>query len=191
MRKALVLGSVAAVACGLTLAAAPANAASGDTIVTFTVGTAGGLSVTPGVYVPGVGGSNTVTGTMATVITDLRGTNAGWVDSASSTNFTLAGATTPQTADGSLIDVGAAAASTTGKAKLYSTATVTSLPGTATITNTHTALASALSLSRTAATLLSATTSNVNVAALTNTLEIDTTGAANGVFTGTVTQSVI
>jgi hypothetical protein len=190
MRKALVLGSVTAMAVGLTLAAAPANAAAGDTLVTFAAGTLGGLSISPGLYVPGAPGTNVVTGTMASVVTDLRGTNAGWIDAASSTNFSLVGATTAQTSDGSMVDVGAAAVSTTGKAKLFSTALLTSVPGTATITNTHTTLGSALSLSRTPATLLTAATANVNVTALTNTLEIDTTGLATGVFTGTVTQTV-
>jgi len=180
MRKALVLGSVAAMAFGLALTAVPANAAAGDTLVTFTVGTPGGLSVAPGVYVPGVGGTNTVDGTVVSIVTDLRGTTAGWTDTVSSTDFSLVGVATPSGT--SLI----AATS----AKIWTPTTVVTIPGTATITNTHTALGSALTLSNSAATLLSAATANVNVSTLTSNLEVDTTGKATGVFTGTLTQTV-
>ena len=181
MRKTLVVGSVAALAVGLALTSTPAQAAAGDTVVSFTVGTVGGVSVSPGVYVPtNVAGANPVTGTVVSIVTDLRtGTNS-WTDAVSSTDFSLVGATTPSGT--ALIPV--------ASAKLWTPTTVVTIPGTATISNTHATLPNALTLSATSATLLTAATTNVNTTTLTHNLQIDTTGKATGLFTGTVTQTV-
>jgi hypothetical protein len=181
MRKTLLLGSVAAVAIGLTLTAVPANAAAGDTLVTFSVGVVGStVSISPGVYVPGVGSANAVDGTIVSVVTDLRTTAGSWTDSVSSTDYTLVGATTPT---GTAL-IGAASA------KMWTPTAVVTIPGTAVVTNTHTALGSALTLANSTAPLLSAVTANANITTLTSNLQIDTTGKATGVFTGTVTQTV-
>ena len=181
MRKTLLLGSVAAMAFGLTLTAAPAQAlGGGDTLVSFTVGTVGGVSISPGLYVPGAAGTNTVNGTVASVVTDLRTGSNSWTDTVSTTDFTLVGATTPT----------GTALIPAASAKLWTPTALVSVPGTATITNDHATSGTALALSTTAATLLSAATTNVNVTALTHNLQIDTTGKASGLFTGTLTQTV-
>lgn len=180
MRKALVLGTVTASALAVALTASPARAA-GETIVTFTVGTTGStVSISPGLFVPGAGGSNYVDGTIVSVVTDLRTTAGSWTDAVSSTNFSLVGATSPSGT--SLISA--------ASAKIWTPTAVVTIPGTATISNSHTDLGSALTLSTSAATLLSATTANVNVATLTSNLQVDTTGKATGAYTGTLTQTV-
>jgi hypothetical protein len=181
MRKTLVLGSVAVVVVGLGLAAAPANAAAGDTLVTFTVGVTGStVSIAPGVYVPGTGTATSADGTIVSVVTDLRTSAGSWTDAVSSTDYSLVGATSP---------TGTALIPATS-AKMWTTTAAVTIPGTATINNTHTALGSALTLANSAATLLSATTANANVATLTSSLWVDTTGKATGAYTGTVTQTV-
>jgi hypothetical protein len=186
MRKTLLLGSVAAMAIGLTMTAVPANAAAGDTLVTFTVGipTVPTLSISPGAFVPGLGGTGSggttyADGTIVSVVTDLRTTAGTWVDSVSSTSFGLVGATTPS----------GTALIPASSAKIFTPTTLVTIPGTATVTS-HADLASAVTLSGTAAPLLSATTTNANITTLTHTLRIDTTDKAVGLYTGTVTQSV-
>jgi hypothetical protein len=179
MRKALVLGSVAATAFGLALAASPAHA--GDTLVTFTAGVTGAtVSISPGVFVPGTGSATTAAGSIVSVVTDLRTTAGSWIDTVSSTDYTLVGATSP---------TGTALIPATS-AQIWTPTTVVTIPGTATISNVHTALGSALTLANTGAALLSATTANANVATLTSNVQIDTTGKAVGVYTGTITQTV-
>lgn len=179
MRKALVLGTVTASALAVALTVSPARAA--DTIVTFTVGTTGStVSISPGAFVPGVGGTNYVDGTIVSVVTDLRTTAGSWTDTVSSTNFSLVGATSPSGT--SLIPA--------ASAKIWTPTTVVTIPGTATVSNSHTDLASARTLSTSAATLLSATTANANVTTLTSNLRIDTTGKVTGAYTGTLTQTV-
>lgn len=181
MRKALVLGATAVTVLGLALTAAPASAAAGDTLITFTVGTTGStVSISPGVFVPGAGSATTADGTIVSVVTDLRTSAGSWTDTVSSTDFSLVGASSPS---------GTALIPATS-AKIWTPTTVVTIPGTATISNSHTALGSALTLANSAATLLSATTANVNVATLTSNLQIDTTGKATGVYTGTITQTV-
>lgn len=181
MRKALVLGSVAAGALVLALAATPASAGSGDTLVSFTVGTTGTtVSISPGAYVAGVGGSNYVTGTIASTITDLRTTAGSWTDTVSSTDYSLVGATSPT----------GTALIPAGSARMWTSAAVVAVPGTATISNSYTSFAASLALANTAAPLLSATTTNTNTTAVTSNVQIDTTGKATGAFTGTITQTV-
>ncbi|MGZ6804404.1 MAG: hypothetical protein ACXVFU_15270 [Nocardioidaceae bacterium] len=181
MRKALVLGSVAAGALVLALTATPASAGSGDTLVSFTVGTTGTtVSISPGAYVAGVGGSNYVTGTIASTITDLRTTAGSWTDTVSSTDYSLVGATSPT----------GTALIPASSARMWTSAAVVAVPGTATISNSYTSFAASLALANTAAPLLSATTANTNTTAVTSNVQIDTTGKATGVFTGTITQTV-
>lgn len=181
MRPSLAVVTLPALLLGLVLTTGPAQAAAGDTVISFTVGTTGStVSIAPGAYVPGTGSATTAAGSIVSVVTDLRTTAGSWTDTVSSTDFTLVGASSP---------TGTALIPATS-AKIWTPTTVVTIPGTATISNTHTALASALTLSNTPAPLLSATTTNANTATLTSNLQIDTTGKATGVFTGTVTQTV-
>ena len=181
MRKTLVFGSVAATALGLALTAAPANAGTGDTVVTFNVGTVGStVSIVAGPYVPGTGATDVIDGTITSIVTDLRTGGGSWTDAVSSTNFNLVGATTP--AGTSQIPV--------ANAKIWTPTTTVAILGTSTVTNTHSALVSALTLGTSAVTLVSATTTNVNTVTLVSNLQIDTAGKASGQYTGTITQTV-
>lgn len=181
MRKALVLGTVASAVVAGALAAQPASAAAGDTTVTFVAGTTGStVSILPSAAVVGVASGNTVTGAMTSVITDLRVAGGGWTDTISSTDFGLVGATTPSGA--SLVPASAA--------KIYNTAATVTVPGTATVTNNYTSSGAALALANTGQTLLTATTTNVNVTTVLSTIEINVTGKTAGAYAGTITQTV-
>ena len=182
MRKVLLIGTVVSALAGLALTATPSHAAAGDTLVTFTVGTVGTtVSLVAGTYVPGTGSATTAVGTIVgTVVTDLRTTPTSWAASVSSTDFGLVGATA---------QTGTALVPATA-AKIWTPTTVVTVPGTAAITNTHTALGSALSLANTSAPLLSAVTTNANITTFTSNLQMDVTTNATGVYTGTVTQTV-
>ncbi|MCU1587398.1 MAG: hypothetical protein JWN31_891 [Frankiales bacterium] len=183
MRKALALGTLSLAAAGAVLAT-PASALPlpglGDTTVTFVAGTPGGLSILPPPLVVGVPLGNNVTGVMTSVVTDLRLAGGGWTDTVSSSNFNLVGALDP--AGDSSIPASAV--------KMYTTSASVAIPGTATVSNVHTALDSALSLSNTGQELLHATTSNINVTTLLSTFSIDTTGKSLGAYSGTITQTV-
>lgn len=177
MRKALALGTVAVAAVSV-FAAQPASAA--DTTVTFTAGTTGStVSILPSAAVVGVTSGNTVTGTLTSVITDLRPAGGSWTAAVSSTNFGLVGATSQTGAN--LVNASAAT---------FSNATPTvAVPGTATVTNAAPS-GSPLTLSTSPQTFLSATTANVNVTTVVSTLTIDVTGKSTGLYSGTLTQTV-
>ncbi|MCU1595792.1 MAG: hypothetical protein JWO12_3184 [Frankiales bacterium] len=186
MRKALVLGSVAAMAFGLALAA-PAGAATGDTVVTFTVGsTVPSVAVVGGVWTPGTGTSTTAVGTIVgTVITDTRipavTTTGNWTDVVSASSFDMVGVTTPAVADGTRI--------APSSATIWSDDPVVTIPGTATVTNDHPS-STPLTLASTTATLLHASTKNPNISTFTSHVSINTSAAATGAFLGTITQTV-
>jgi hypothetical protein len=100
MKKAL----LPAVLAGAVLAAglaAPASAAPGDTIVTFTVNAAGGLTVTvPASASLGSGAAGTtISGQLGpvTVLDQRAALNASWVATVISTDFTTGGGTSPET----------------------------------------------------------------------------------------------
>jgi hypothetical protein len=183
MRKALALGTLSLAAAGAVFAS-PASALPlpglGDTTVTFVAGTPGGLSILPPPLVVGVPLGDTVTGVMTSVVTDLRLAGGGWTDTVSASNFNLVGALEPS--GDSVIPASAA--------KIYTTSVSVAIPGTATISNLHTDLLSALPLSTTGQELLHATTSNINVTTLLSTFSINTAGKALGAYTGTITQTV-
>lgn len=183
MRKALALGTLSLAAAGAVFAT-PASAVAlpgvGDTTVTFAVGTPGGLSILPPPLVAGVPVGSTVTGVMTSVVTDLRLAGGGWTDTISASNFDLVGAASPSGTS----SIPASAA------KIYTTSASVAIPGTATITNVHSDLLSALSLDTTGQELLHATTSNINVTTLVSTFSIDTAGKALGAYSGTITQTV-
>ncbi len=176
MRKALFLASVAVI--GGAALATPASAA--DTIVTVPVGVSGLLALTAA---PAATSdlSDPAIATIATTVTDARVSGTGWVATISAEDFTLAGASSP----------GAAGTLPASSMKAYTGVVVPQVLGTATISSTFTNLASALSLSNSAQTLVSATSrSNINTAVYTTTLAIPTAGKTLGVYTGKVTQSV-
>ena len=178
MRKPVVLGALAVALAGAAVAAVPASAA--DTTVTFTAGAVGNtVSILPSAAMVGVTTGNSVSGTMTSVVTDTRVAGLTWTDAISSTDFVLAGATSQTGAN----HVPAASA-------LITNATPTvSIPGTATVSNTH-AAGSPLTLSNSPQTLLSATTANYNVVTFVSTVLIDVTGKSLGLYTGTITQTV-
>jgi hypothetical protein len=183
MRKALALGTLALAVAGSAFAT-PASAVplpvGADTTVTFAVGTAGGLTILPTPLVAALPSGDAVVGVLTSVVTDLRLTGGGWTDTISSTDFALVGATEP--AGTSLVPA--------SSAKIYTTSAQVAIPGTATITNLHPDLDTALSLATTGQELVSATTSNVNVTTLISTLQIDVAGKETGAYTGTITQTV-
>lgn len=182
-RRAIALGAIAVAVSSVALAG-PASAVvadSGDTTVTFTVGVVGGLSVAPAPAVVGLpSGSNAITGSLATVVTDLRVDGGAWTDTVSTDGFTLVGATQP----------GPDAVVAPSAAKMWTTSATVSVPGTATVENLYTDADHALTLSSAGSELISATTTNVNVTTLVSNLLIDVTGKQTGAYAGTITQSV-
>lgn len=175
MRRVLTVSAVLLA----TLASMPtANAAS--TTVTFTVGIASGtLAIAPTPAVAGSTSGNTVTGTLASVVTDGRIAGGSWTDSVSATDFGLVGA----------IDQTGANLVPVAQATIYNSAAVVEIAGTAVVVNAHDS-SSPLTLSHTPATLISATTANVNVTAVTSVLTIGVANKTAGLYTGTVTQTV-
>lgn len=182
-RRALALITLSVAAAGAGFAT-PASAVPlvdpGATTVTFTVGLVGGVSILATPAVVGVPSGSSVSGLMTSVVTDLRPTGGSWSDSVSSTDFALVGATSPSGT--SLVPA--------ASASIYTTSASVAIPGTASVTNIHTDLGSALALSNTPQELVHATTSNVNVTTLLDTVSIDVTGKATGLYTGTITQTV-
>lgn len=178
MRKALTLGTLAVAVAGTAFAASPASAA--DTTVTFTAGTTGNtVSILPSAAVVGVTSGNTVTGTMTSVITDLRASSGSWTAAISSSDFALVGASSATGA--SLVPA--------SSASIYNNSATVTVPGTAVPNNLHPS-SSPLSLSSSAQALLSATTTNVNVTTVVSTLNIDVTGKNSGAYAGTLTTTV-
>lgn len=177
MRKVLALTTAATAALALGLAAQPAHAA--DALVTLAVGLdTPTLSITApvAVVVPG----SPATATIATTVADLRLSGTGWTSTISTTALTLTGVTTPGTA-------GTIAASTM---TAYTGQVVPDLLGAVTIDNEYTSGAP-LTLSTTAQPLVVATgRTNINTNVFTTTVSIPTAGKTQGLYTGTVTQSV-
>jgi hypothetical protein len=180
--RALSLATVA-VALGGVAFAAPASAVplvGGDTTVTFTVGVVGGVSILPAPVAVGLPSGDAVTGTIASVVTDLRIAGGSWTNTVSSTDFALVGATAA--AGDALIPA--------SSAKMWTTQATVAIPGTATIENLYTSADDALTLSTAGAELVSATTSNINVTALLSSFSIDVSDKAMGAYVGTITQTV-
>ena len=176
MRKALAVCTASA-AVVLGVASQPATAA--DTLVSLPVGlssTTLSIAAPVAVVTPG----EPAAATIATTVTDLRLTGTGWTVTIASTDLVLAGASTPG-ADGTI------AASTMSA---YTGDVEPTIPGVATIAGEY-LVGSPLALSNTAQSFLSATgRNNINTAIYTATLNIPTTGKTQGIYTGTVTQSV-
>lgn len=178
MRKALALGTVALSFAGLAVTAAPAQAVDGTTTVALTVvdGTLAIVTAPAGAAATSslVGTSRTVTSNLGlTTITDTRAASTGWTLSATTTDFTRAAA--------GLVPAATIAAS---NAKFSLTAPPTTLLGSATYTTTTQPSSSG--------TLAVSSASGVNTATMTPVLTVAVPNSAGtGLYTGTVTQSVV
>lgn len=184
MRKSLALAvaTVSALGVGALVPTAANAAGSSNQTVTFTVGTPGLLTIANAVGTTVLSGTTTMSGAIPlTTVTDTRTSAGNWTVSASSSDFTLVG-----------VAVSPASTITASHATLETNTPTVAVPGTATVTDSHdtTTSGTPLALSTTAATLMTAATTNANIVTYNATVKVDTTGAANGLYTGTVTQSV-
>lgn len=177
MRKALAL-TTAAAAVAVGLAAQPATAA--ETLVTLAVGLDDptlAIAAPAAVVTPG----SPATALIATTVTDLRVSGTAWKVTIASSDLALSGVTTPGTA-------GTIPASTV---TAYTGSTTVAVPGSITVTDGFSESAP-LTLATTAKDLLvSSNRTNVNTVTYTTTLKIPTANKTQGVYTGTVTQSVV
>jgi hypothetical protein len=181
MRKALATAAAAAALLMNGFALTPASAASGNQPVSFTV-LGGTLAITPGTPAVGVnsvinGGVTTVTVPLGvTTVLDTRIGSTGWAVSASTTDFTQ-----------TLPAVGTIA-KTLAKFSVPIAPVATVGSPTFTYVSTPTAVDAGGNLSN----LVVATASGVNTATFTPQLDVTVpNGSATGVYTGTVTQSVV
>src|SRR4051812_4757171 len=182
MRKSLALAvaTVSALGVGALVPTAANAAGSSSQTVTFTVGTPGLLTIANAAGATVLTGTTTMSGTIPlTTVTDTRSSAGNWTVSASSSDFTLIG-----------VAVSPGSTITASHATLQTDTPVVALPGTATVTDSHDTSGTPLALTTTAATLMTAATTNANIVTYNATVRVDTTGAANGLYTGTVTQSV-
>lgn len=175
MRKTLALAAVAAAVTGTAVLSPPAHAVDGTTTVALTV-VDGVLAIATTAAAAGVnseivGTGRTFTAPLGlTTVTDTRAASTGWAFSASSTAFALTG--TPTTT------IPASAA----------TFSLTAAPTNTVGTNTYSGTAT----SPTTGTLVTATASGINAATLTPVLHVAVPNSTPiGVYTGTVTQSVV
>lgn len=176
MRKALALGTTALTLAGFAATAQPARAVDGTTTVALTV-VDGVLAITTtpaaaGVNSQVVGTGRTFTAPLGlTTVTDTRATSTGWTLSASTTAFTLStdpAVTIP--ANAATFSLLAAPTNTVGSNTYSNTATTT--PSTGALTT--------------------ATAAGINAATMTPVLHVAVPdAAAAGLYTGTVTQSVV
>jgi hypothetical protein len=203
MRKALALTLLGA-AVTMTVGAGAASAAcgssltdvcSGTTTVAFTVlPDVGSISILPTAVAAGAGVGETAptsTGTDTaktatvplgvTTVLDSRTSSPGWTMSASASDFALAGGGTLAKAKATfavpLAPVAANAGLLTGALTGATPPTFSARATTPTGTNGSAAL-------------LTASAGSVNAAAFVPVMTVDVTGAAAGLYTGTVTQSV-
>jgi hypothetical protein len=194
----------------LTLALAAAGTASVGVLVPATASAAcdpaqvpactGGTTVTALVGISGVGvvsiappaalaltqSGNTLSNAVPalTTVTDTRapavGSHNSWAVTAKMTDLTMVGVT------GTAPSIAAS-----GNASMFTDTPVVTLPGTASVTDNHASSGTALSLTNTDATLLSASTSNVNTVTFNSTVNVSVpNGATAGVYTGTLTETV-
>lgn len=175
MRKAFALGTVALSVLGLAATAVPAQAATGTTTVALSV-VDGTLAIvtTPaaaGVNSAIVGTGRTFTAPLGlTTVTDTRAASTGWGLSASTTAFTLSGGAATIPAANATFSLTAAPTNTVGSNTYSNTATTTPSSGA----------------------LTTATASGINTATMEPVLHVAVPNtAAVGLYTGTVTQSVV
>ena len=168
LHKPLVLVAVA----GVLVAASALPASADDTVTTFTLTGAGlTLSVVGTASLTGQASgvsANTITGTLGAVsVTDARGGTAGWVASAASTTFTGTG-----------LSVSNGVAYTNGTVTETGTNTVAAVSG--------------LSITTVKPVATATEVSGNNTASWNPTLDVSMpAGALAGVYTGTVTTSLV
>ena len=186
MRKSIALAITAATTAGLA-AFVPTSAfaacgsgvtdvCSGTTLVTATVGSVGIMSIatTPAAALAGT--SSPATGSLGlTTVTDTNTGNHNWTVAIKTTDFSLTGAA------GTIIAA--------NKATVSMAAPTVAIPGTATITS-FPAAGSPLTLSTSNQNLVQASAANANVVTYTPSMSLDFSGAATGVYTATVTQTL-
>jgi hypothetical protein len=186
MRKTIALGITAMTTAGLAaFVPATANAAcggnvldtcSGTTAVTATVGSVGIMSIATTAVATLAGTTSPATGSLGvTTVTDTNTGNHNWTVAMKTTDFSLVGAA------GTIIAA--------NKASVSMAAPTVAIPGTATITSYPTA-GSPLSLLTTNQNLVTASATNANSVVYTPNMSLDFTGAAVGVYTATVTQTL-
>lgn len=174
MRKALALATTTAAVLALAVTASPATAAEGTTTVALTVED-GELAITTTAAATGVSSQLVGTGRVLTsplgltTVTDTRSGSTGWTLSARTTLFTHSNTTST---------IPASAAS------FYVSAAPTKVLGTVSYTSTTTP--------STSGTLVVAAASGVNTSEVSPVLRVDVPSTAiTGLYTGTVTQSVV
>ena len=172
MRKSLALGTVALSVLALVAMAAPANAATGTTTVALTV-VDGTLAIVT--TAAATGATSTIVGTSRqissplgiTTITDTRAASTGWTLSAATSLFTFGGSTIPA-----------------GAAKFSISQAPITVLGTNSYVNTMSPSAGG--------SLTTASASGINTATVLPVLTVDVPNSAvTGLYTGTVTQSVV
>lgn len=182
MRKATVVLTSAAALVALAAAAAPAHAVDGTTTVALTIAD-GSLAIVTTAAAPAAssaisGTGRTVTAPLGlTTITDTRAASTGWTLTATTTAFTPVNATT-------LVALPGGTPIPASAAKFSLSEAPTKVLGTATFT--HTASPSA------SGSLAVATATGINTATVLPVLTVQVPAdAANGLYTGTVTQCVV
>jgi hypothetical protein len=186
MRKSIALAITAATTAGLAaFVPATANAAcggnvadvcSGTTLVTATVGSVGIMSIATTAAATLTSTTSPATGSLGlTTVTDTNTGNHNWTVAMKSTDFSLVGAA------GTTINA--------NKATAYTGAPIVTIPGTATITS-YPAVGTPLTLSNANQNFVVASATNANIVTYTPTMSLDFTGAATGVYTATVTQTL-
>jgi hypothetical protein len=180
MRRRIALAVTAVTTAGLA-ALMPAAANADSVAVTATVGTLSGVLSVTTAPVAFTGSGSTLTSTpTATTVSDARlTTGLGWTLKVDMTDLTLVGATTQTSAT----------TIPAGSVKMTTTTPIVAVPGTATVSDSY--VSTALPLSNTAQTLMTATTSNVNTVTFipTYTLTVPA-GTTSGAYSGTFTETV-
>ena len=176
MRKAPALLIAASTAVAVAALATPAHAVDGTTTVSLTV-VDGSLAIVTTAAAAGVnsqivGTGRTFTAPLGlTTVTDTRAASTGWSMSASTTAFTLTGGTATIPATAARFSLLAAPTNTVGSNTYSGTATADA-PSTGALTT--------------------ATATGINTATTTPVLHVAVpNSAAVGLYTGTVTQSVV
>ena len=181
MRNTVALTAVAsALLVGGLAAAGPASAASSTQVVAFTVA-AGTLAITPGA--PAVGISAATTGGLTTAAIDLglttvadtRISSTGWAVSAATTDFTLTPGTSSISKTNAAFSVPTAPLGVLGSATFTTTAAPTAVDASGNLSN-----------------LVVASATGITTATFSPQLAVTVpNGSATGLYTATITQTVV
>ena len=181
MRTTVALTSVAAaLTVGGLAAAGPASAATGSQVVAFTVA-AGTLAITPGAPAVGVNASLTGGTTTAsidlglTTVADTRISSTGWAVSAATTDFTVTPGTGSISRANAAFSVPAAPLNVLGSATFTTQAAPTAVDASGSVGN-----------------LVVATATGITTATFSPRLAVTVpNGSATGIYTATITQTVV